>query len=294
MWKKISAIFRLLRVEHYVKNGLCLFAVIFQGRLCDWECLFPALLGTGAFCAVSSCVYVFNDIMDIRADRLHPRKKHRPLPSGRISIATAWIVLSCCAVAAAALGCWAGCENWRAWGILIVYLLTNLLYSSYLKHLALVDVCVLSSGFLLRLFYGAELTHIDISPWMFLTVLSASLFMGLGKRRNEMRYTNSGEVRRVLRGYSWNFLDRNMYLMMALSVVFYALWTIFSPSRGQFQLQMSPLTWTVPGMIVIFMRYSLVLERGEEGDPVRVVFGDRLLLAMAALWGGAVVLLHSL
>lgn len=286
-------VLKLLRVDHYVKNALCFLPLIFHGRLFHLDGFLTTLLGAAAFSALSSCVYIYNDIRDIELDRNHPRKCRRPLPSGKISVAAAWLLLGGMAVVVLVPGYFAAGNNWKAWAILAAYAATNLLYSRWLKNIVLVDVGVIASGFLLRLFYGAELTSIELSAWMFLTILSASLFMGLGKRRNEMRCEKNERVRTVLRGYSWNFLDRNMYLMMALTIVFYALWTINSSSLGSGNLRLTPLMWTIPGVIFVMMRYSLVIERGAEGDPTRVLFSDRVLLAMSLLLGCALVILRS-
>lgn len=293
MKQTFFAVLKLLRVDHYVKNALCFLPLIFHGRLFHLDEFVTTLLGTAAFCALSSFVYIHNDIRDVEADRSHPRKRRRPLPSGKISIAAAWLLLAAMAGFVFIPGYFAAGTNWKAWAILAAYAATNLLYSRWLKHVVLVDVGVIASGFLLRLFYGAELTSISLSAWMFLTILSASLFMGLGKRRNEMRCEKKEKVRAVLSGYSWNFLDRNMYLMMALTIVFYAFWTINSAPLGSDDLKLTPLMWTIPGVIFLLMRYSLVIERGAEGDPTRVLFSDRVLLVMSLLLGCALVILRS-
>lgn len=293
MWLTIRSILKLLRVEHYVKNALCFLPLIFHGKVLQGDFFWKTLLGTATFCALSSCVYIYNDIRDIDLDRNHPHKRFRPLPSGRLSVSAAWTIWAGTAVSVLVFGYCATGFAWVPWSLLGMYAASNLLYSHWLKHVVLVDVGILASGFLLRLFYGSELTSISLSIWMFLTILSASLFMGLGKRRNEMLCENSGKVRSVLSGYTWNFLDRNMYLMMALTIVFYALWTISYSSFSRKNLALTPLVWTVPGVIFILMRYSLVIERGVEGDPIRVMFGDRVLLLMSVLLGIALIVLQS-
>ncbi len=293
MLQSLYQLLKLLRVEHYIKNGLCFVPLIFHGKLFDGKLFLITLYGAAAFSALSSCVYIYNDIRDIESDRKHPRKCRRPLASGQVSLPAAWLLCGIMAAIALTFGYMGGGEAWLPWSLLAAYAISNLLYSVWLKHIVLVDVGILASGFLLRLFYGAALASISLSAWMFLTILSASLFMGLGKRRNEMRCENSHQIRSVLNGYSWNFLDRNMYLTMGLTITFYALWTINSSFSPEKNMQITPIMWTVPGVIFILMRYSLIIERGVEGDPIRVMFSDRILLGMSIILGGMLVILRS-
>ncbi|MDD3118181.1 MAG: UbiA prenyltransferase family protein [Victivallales bacterium] len=293
MLKTFTAVIKLLRVDHYIKNALCFLPLIFSGKLFHGEGFVTTLLGAAAFSALSSCVYIYNDLCDIKFDRHHPRKCRRPLASGELSPAAAWLLLGTMATLMLIPGYLAAGTNWQPWAILAAYAVSNLCYSRWLKHIVLVDVGVIASGFLLRLFYGAGLLSIPLSAWMFLTILAASLFMGLGKRRNEMLCEKKVKTRSVLNGYSWNFLDRNMYIMMSLTIVFYALWTINSPSRDNSNMKITPLMWTIPGVIFLLMRYSLIIERGAEGDPTRVLFSDRVLLVLSVLLGGTLVIMRN-
>ena len=143
-----------------------------------------------------------------------------------------------------------------------------------LKNIPIIDIAILASGFVIRVFYGGFISGLAISNWLYLVVTTGSMYMGLGKRRNELNRTT--ESRKVLKYYSVNFLDRNMYVCVALTDVFYALWTL--------ELANNVIRWTVPIFIVILMRYSLDIEGNSDGDPVEVILKDKTLIAMTILY----------
>lgn len=271
---KIRDYLRLMRVRHYIKNALVFAALVFSGQFFQVEKLRVCLTGFLAFSALSSCVYILNDIRDRAADRAHPSKRTRPIASGRVSVPHA-------AGLAFALASLAGLLNatvfqWRSSLVLCLYLLTNLGYSFGLKDIPLVDVTALMSGFLLRLLYGALIADISLSSWLYLTVMALSFYLALGKRRNEMKRVNNENTRKVLQFYSVEFLDKNMYMCLTLANVFYALW-----SRN---VQNSPLHYTVPVVLLITMKYSLDIEGDSDGDPVNVLLGDKVLLGLCVAY----------
>ncbi len=283
--------FKLLRVKHYSKNILVLLPLIFGRRLTDLSLLWKTLLGTAAFCLISSAVYIVNDIRDAEKDRKHPTKRNRPIASGAVSVSAARILIAILCAGALVLNAFACGVSPLPWALLIVYFLLNLGYSMGLKDIAIVDIAILVSGFLLRLLYGSALTGIEISGWLYLTVVTMSFFMGLGKRRNELRVQQSGEAqgetRAVLHKYSFGFLDKSMYMCLALAVAFYSLWCVDAPSAGQ--ISENRLIWTVPLVILICLKYSMTVEGQSDGDPVEVLFCDKWLLGLVALLGCAIL-----
>ncbi|NLI55312.1 MAG: decaprenyl-phosphate phosphoribosyltransferase [Clostridiales bacterium] len=283
--------FKLLRVKHYSKNVLLLLPLVFGRELSDATLLLRIFLGFIAFCLVSSAVYIFNDIRDVEKDRLHPVKQNRPIASGAVSIPTAYVIAALLLVAALAVNALASHGSVLPWVLLLLYALLNAGYSMGLKDVPLLDITVLMSGFLLRLLYGSALVDIKISEWLYLTVVSMSFFMGLGKRRNELIAQQSGELqgetRSVLSKYTASFLDKSMYMCLLLGVVFYSLWCVDASTAGM--ISGNYLLWTVPLVILICMKYSMTIEGKSDGDPVEVLFSDRWLMLMVGLLGCAIL-----
>lgn len=279
--EKVRDHIRLMRVHHYIKNFLVFAALACSGQLFRWEKLLPALAGFAAFCASSSVVYIVNDIRDREKDMLHPVKCRRPVASGRVSEKSARILALALAVCAFA----ANCVVFHPASTLLLglYLVLNWAYSSGLKNIPLVDVTILVSGFLLRIMYGAVITGIEISDWLYLTVITFAYYFALGKRRNELKWAPSGtDTRKVLRHYSLEFLDKNMYMCLALALAFYALWCTDSVTTSRYGGV--KLVFTVPVVLLIAMRYSMDVEGGADGDPVEVLLHDRMLLALCLIY----------
>ena len=149
-----------------------------------------------------------------------------------------------------------------------------------LKDVPLLDVTILASGFLLRVLFGAVLTGTEVSEWLYLTVLSGAFYFSLGKRRNELQKKKDGDTRKVLKYYTRDFLDKNMYMCLALLNTFYALWCKDITNAG-----MEYAMWTVPIVILVCMKYSLTVEGNSEGDPVEVLLHDRVLMALCVVYG---------
>ena len=262
---------RLLRPKHYVKNVLVLLPLFFSGRFFERMPLCVGLLGFAAFCLLSSLVYIVNDLRDAPADRLHPTKCRRPIASGAVGVPSALALAAALGAAVLLLGILARfpAGSWLCMG---VYLLVNLGYSFGLKNVPILDVALLVSGFLLRVLFGASVTGITISNWLYLTVVSISFYLALGKRRGELR-RQSDTARPVLRYYNDAFLSRNMSSCLTLAVVFYSLWSVDEANAGTY------LVWTVPLVLCLCLKYSLTV-----GDPVEVIYGDKVLLVLIALF----------
>ena len=238
--------------------------------------LFVVTLAFISFSLVSSSIYIINDIKDKETDARHPRKCHRPIASGTVSIGNAIILSAVLASISIGLSVYLSVQSsWAVTGVLLIYLVLNLAYSLYLKHVPIIEIAILSSGFLLRVLYGGFATGIEVSAWLYLTVLSFSFYMGLGKRRNEFEKHAQRETRKVLSNYSQRFLDRNMYMFLALTICFYSLWT---KEQGHWALA------SVPIVMLSCMRYSLMVENESDGDPIEVILNDKWLLFMGGFY----------
>lgn len=180
----------LIRIHHYIKNLLVFAALACSGQLFDIDKLMSAFLGFSAFCMISSFVYIVNDIQDKEKDRLHPTKCKRPIASGEISEKNAWILAGILFISS--LFC-----NFLVFHIvssvlLFLYFILNLAYCFGLKNVPLVDVSILAAGFLFRMIYGSIITCIEISNWLYLTVIALAFCFSMGKRRNELVHVDSG------------------------------------------------------------------------------------------------------
>lgn len=271
---------KLMRPKHYVKNLLILLPLVFSGNLLKPEFIPEIIWGFIVFCLLSSSIYIINDICDADKDRLHPEKCKRPIASGKVPVHSAIILDAVIFAAIIVLCIFAKCPP-VALIYLALYLVLNIGYNCGLKDIPIIDVTILVSGFLLRLLFGSAITGISISNWLYLTVITLSFYMGLGKRRNELRNQSSDDTRKVLRHYPYEFLDKSMYMSLTLAIVFYAMWTV-SGSSGF--VPTSELIWTVPMVIIICLKYNLTIEGTSDGDPVEVIFHDKILIALIILF----------
>lgn len=259
-----------MRPKHYIKNGLVLLPLVFGGQLLDADRVQEIAVALVTFSLAASIVYIINDIRDIKKDRQHPQKRLRPLASGAVSSGQAIALSVLLAMATVAIGYGGGLTG-VSWLLLAGYLVINVAYSFGLKNVPVVDVALLASGFVIRVLFGASVFGIEVSHWMYLTILAGAFYISLGKRRNEI-ITNGTKSRKVNERYSLQFLDKNMYVCLTLTLVFYSLWAT-DPSRASILLYAS-----IPFIILVFMAYSLKIEQDDSsGDPVDVVLKSKTL-----------------
>lgn len=270
---------KLMRVHHYIKNILILFPMFFNGSFFDFKLLQVSFFGFLAFGLTSSIIYIINDLRDLEKDKKHPIKCKRPLASGQIKKNEAiCMVLGLMAIILIIHINYVQLIPSVSW--LLLYFVLNLLYSLKLKNMPIIDIAILVSGFLIRVLYGAAITGVVLSNWLILTVMSVSFYLALGKRRNE--YQDHGEeTREVLKYYNYEFLDKNMTVSLALSDVFYSLWCVNMIDKGKYS---SFLIWTIPLILLIQMKYSLNIEGSSDGDPVEVLFHDKILIGMVVVF----------
>ncbi|MBO5333537.1 MAG: UbiA prenyltransferase family protein [Clostridia bacterium] len=278
---------KLLRIKNYIKNALILVPAIFSKQLFDLSSLPSVLFGLISFCMLSSAVYIFNDLCDVRRDKLHPEKRNRPIANGSISRKSAIKIMAFLLIICIATNHFACGANPLSWSLLLIYFVLNILYSIKLKQIPILDVTIIASGFLIRVFYGSAILDIEVSKWLYLTVIAISFYIGFGKRRNELVIAENNETRSVLSFYNYNFLDKNMYVCSALTIVFYSLWSVDTSTIENFGN--NALIWTVPLVILICITYSLTVEKYSEDDPIDIIFKNKFLLVLIALYGIAVI-----
>lgn len=279
---KLKYLIKQLRISHYIKNLLIFFPLFFSKHLFNAQNFLTVLIATISFCLISSVVYIINDLKDAKRDRLHSQKRYRPIASYMVKPHEAVILVVLLLAGSLGLNAIIG-FNYVAIAVMFGYAVLNLLYSLVLKNLPLIDVFTLSACYLLRLFYGGIIINVDISNWLYLTVLTASLFMGLTKRRNEI-LNEKDKTRAVNSFYSANFLDKNAYICLALTMAFYSLWAIdLTPIENR--LNNFLILLSIPLVYFILMRYSMNVEKiKNSGNPVEVLLKDYLLVAFVALY----------
>ena len=282
----LPALIKAMRPRQWTKNGFIFFALIFDKQLFSPEPFLRTLQGFFLFCLISSAVYLLNDIADIEADRQHPEKKHRPLASGILPLGLALGAALVLAIISLLLGYLL--EPAFA-GILAIYLTLNLLYSRWLKHVPILDVLIISSGFVLRVAAGVVLITVErFSPWLYMITILFSLYIGLGKRRAEMDLLEEGASahRKVLDGYTIPLLDQYITIVSGMTIVAYSLYTFSAPNLPTNHTMML----TIPFVVYGIFRYLQLIQTGHAaGAPDEVALKDRPLQITVLLWGLAVI-----
>lgn len=280
---------KLLRPHQWVKSGFVFVGVLFSHGWHDSALVVQVLLAALAFSLAASAVYVGNDLADREQDRQHPDKCRRPLASGAIGVAPALLLGGGCLVAAGVLG-WIASP--AVLGILLAYLLLNVGYTLGLKHVVLLDVFIISAGFMLRILAGTQGVGIHPSNWLLLCGLMVTLFLGFAKRRAELMALDGDAAshRQVLEDYDPGLLDKLIGVCAAATIVSYSLYTV-SPETVALHGS-DHLVYTVPFVVYGMFRYLFLLHRrAGGGDPAAQLLGDRHLLGACIGWLGAVVLI---
>jgi 4-hydroxybenzoate polyprenyltransferase len=285
-----AGVVQLVRPAHWTKNLVLFAAVLFSPAkvvLENPDVLIAALQGFVCFCLISGGVYAFNDILDLSADRSHPKKKNRPLPSGRVSVGTAIGV----AVVFEAIGLgWGFLLNPRFGWIAAAYLATNVVYSLGLKRAVILDVMLLSAGFVYRATAGVAIvssfiSEVYVSYWLVLCAFLLSLFLALAKRRHEIAILgdNAAVHRASLANYSLTMIDQTLAALTAATLVSYSLYTISDDTLKHYGTK--DLFWTIPFVVYGLFRYLyLIYNRREGGDPTGLLLRDRATLINVLLW----------
>ena len=278
----MTDLLQAMRPRHWAKNVLVFFPLVFGQAATDMTQLLVSIIAFTAFCLMSSCVYLLNDISDIDFDRTHPDKRNRPIASGRISLTTARITALTLAIISFLLAAYL--DIWLVL-ILAVYLGLMIGYNAYFKFYALFDVAIISIGFLLRIIAGGVVTGIHLSKWLVLMTFLLSLFLALGKRRNESGVEHQVTARYFIRGYKRSFVDMALSLFGGVVIVSYILYTI-SPEVTE-RIGSEYIFVTAFPVILGILRYlQLLVEREVQVDPIEILYKDRFTQILVLIWGG--------
>ncbi len=284
----VRSLLRSMRLSQWTKNGIVFAGLVFDGKLLYPDLFLRTTLVALCFCLVSSGVYLMNDLVDIEKDRQHPRKRLRPLSSGQLSPVIAAVMAFVLAVVGMAGSLWV--DPWVG-AVVGLYLVQNIAYSFYLKNIVIVDVMVLSLGFLLRAIAGVLVVHVtNFSPWLYVCVTLLSLFLGFGKRRHEITLLagDAASHRASLEQYNLHFLDQLIGLVTTSTLVSYTLYTF----EAQTALAGGRMLLTVPFVFYFIARYLYLIHvRKLGGAPDELLLKDRPLLFNSVLWALTVVVL---
>jgi 4-hydroxybenzoate polyprenyltransferase len=259
---------------------------VFDGKLFHLPDFLRTLAGFGLFCLISSAVYIFNDLFDLEADRQHPMKRDRPLASGKLAVPVAIAAGSILTFMTLALGYWLA---WQFDLVLLVYFAMILAYSKWLKHIPILDVLVLATGFVLRVHAGTMLITVErFSPWMYVVMTLLALYLGFGKRRAELALLadDAANHRKVLDGYTLPLLDQFITIVSGMTIVAYSLYTFFRPEApGGYALML-----TIPFVVYAIFRYLYLIHvKDAGGEPEEILLSDRPFQISILLWGLAVL-----
>ena len=277
-----AGLLRTARPKQWAKNVLVFAAPGAAGVLDDWPETGQAVLAFVAFCCAASGIYLWNDALDVAADRLHPTKRFRPVAAGIVGVTTAKVAGSAMALAGLAVAAATG--RWQTVAVVAVYVATTLAYSGWLKHVAVVDIVTIASGFVLRAAGGAVAVDVPMSQWFVLCTVFGSLFIVTGKRYAELRDMgeDAAAVRSTLADYSVGYLRIVLTVSCGAALVSYCQWAFETKELSSNDLPFYELS-IVP-MLTALLRYALVLEQGRGAAPEEVFASDRVLQALGVLW----------
>jgi decaprenyl-phosphate phosphoribosyltransferase len=278
----MSAIIRLLRIKQWVKNLFLFIPTFFAGNFFDVAELGLLLVGAFAFSLVASGIYVLNDYKDREVDKLHPKKKTRPIASGEVSEKTAQILMSILLLTGLALSFFIEILFFY---LLLTYVVVNIAYSLGLKNIAIVDIFIVASGFLLRVYSGGVIAGVQVTDWLAIMILLLALFLVTAKRRDDLVIrSETGEfVRKASKSYNLEFINSCLTLLSAVIIVAYIMYTVSPAVTDRFKS--THLFMTTVFVIAGIMRYlQITFVEQDSGNPTTVLFRDKFILITILGW----------
>lgn len=287
----LSALLKTMRPRQWTKNVFIFAALVFDKQFFIAASFLKTLVGFALFCLISSTVYIFNDLADIEADRKHPEKKNRPIPSGKLPVSVAWTAGIVLVVVTLGIGYWLS-PGFAA--VMGAYFVINLAYSKWLKHVPILDVLIIATGFVLRVGAGVTLIHVErFSPWLYVVMTLLSLFLGFGKRRAELVLLEggAGSHRKVLEGYTIPLLDQYIMIVSGTTIVAYSLYTFSAPNVPANHSMML----TIPFVMYAIFRYLYLIHVEKQGGaPEDILITDRPFQIAMVLWALVVLVVFYL
>lgn len=278
-------IIKIMRPKQWLKNGFVFVPAFFAGSITDVHDILASVITFLAFSLAASSVYCLNDIIDVEADRRHPVKCLRPIASGAVTIAGAGRLMGILLVVSASLLMLLGSGRWAVGGVILFYVLLNVAYCIWLKQFAIVDVCIIATGFVLRLLAGGFATDVVLSKWIVLMTFLLTLFLSFAKRRDDViRMNETGEPpRKNTVRYNLTFINQAVTITATVTLVCYIMYTV-SPDVGE-RVHTPYLYLTTVFVILGLLRYLQITVVDEKsGEPTKVMLRDRFMQAAVLLW----------
>jgi 4-hydroxybenzoate polyprenyltransferase len=277
------ALLQAMRPQQWTKNGLVFAALVFDRKFTDFSTVMVSILAAICFCAASSTIYLINDVRDIERDQLHPRKRYRPIASGRITPRQALIAAAVLEIFSITIAVLIS----PAFALIILgYLVLMVAYTLELKQLAIIDVFAIAAGFVLRAAGGAIAIDVPVSPWLYACTMLLALLIGFGKRRSELASLGGNAIahRPSLGEYTLVLLDQYLSILAAATVIAYSLYTFDAAAVPRNHAMML----TIPFVVYAIFRYLYLVQRSElGGTPEALLFADKPLLISIIGWGMA-------
>lgn len=281
----IKNLLKIIRPQQWLKNAFVLVPLFFGGSLLDSSDIVASVITAIAFSFVASAIYCLNDIVDVEDDRHHPVKCHRPIASGKVSVGQGYACMAAMVVLAFLTTILLGSHAIGVATVIAAYLIMNIAYCLWLKRYAIVDVCVIAFGFVLRLLAGGQATDIWLSNWIVLMTFLLTLFLSLAKRRDDvvrMNKTGHAPRKNTIR-YNLEFVNQAITITATVTLVCYIMYTV-SPDVEQ-RIGTRYLYLTTVFVLLGILRYlQLTMVDNKSGDPTKAMLHDRMLQAVVALW----------
>lgn len=274
----------LLRPHQWLKNSFIFLPLFFAGQLLDWTYLYPTLVAFVAYSFAASAIYCFNDIWDMEADKLHPKKCKRPIASGRMSVRSGYLIMASCLLISFLL--LSKCEQ-RSYLFAIVgfYLVMNIAYCIFLKRIALIDVFIIALGFVLRILVGGVVTGIPLSHWIVLMTFLLALFLAFAKRRDDVViYEDTGvKARKNINRYNLPFMNQSISIIASITMVCYIMYTVSEEVISRIH---SPYLYLTSAFVLLgLLRYlQLTVVDVKSGSPTQILMKDKFIQICILSW----------
>lgn len=282
----INAIFKLIRCRQWIKNTFVLLPIFFGGSLLDTSDIISGIIAFFAFCFAASSIYCLNDIIDLEADRKHPVKCQRPIACGDVTKTQAYVLMVALFVLSMVTAWFLPHNKWQAIAVILLYWVLNVAYCIELKKHAIIDVCVIAFGFILRLLVGGFASEIVLSNWIVLMTFLLTLFLSFAKRRDDViRMEETGEApRKNTIRYNLTFINQAITITGTAALVCYVMYTVSPEVIDQFH---SPYLYLTSIFVLVgLLRYiQLAVVDKKSGDPTKVIFHDRFIRLVVLAWG---------
>ena len=273
----------LIRIKHWIKNLLVFLPLFFNGSILNINKLLLGIIAFFIFSFTSSIIYIINDLFDLKNDQNHPIKKTRPLANNIITTKKAYItmIILFILICPLIICLYLIIGNILVFIIPLCYLIINIIYSYKLKNIPVIDIIIISLGFVLRVVYGGVCEDILVSKYLYLLIIFGSFYLAYGKRKGEL-INNNTKSREVLTKYNKDFLDWNMYVSYTVALLSYILWCVDLTNINKFGHDY--MFWTIPLLVIVFQIYNLDVSNNSHADPVDILLNNKILIFIVLLY----------